>query len=86
MANDRMFMRCRACGDMLPIGKHLMDGWYGAPTGELLQEWIDKHAPDWVHETEYEKVSKESHAIFEVCYESDHDYNTKFDQWQKLRG
>jgi hypothetical protein len=41
VANDRMFMRCRACGGMIGLGKHFGDGWYNAPAGDALQEWID---------------------------------------------
>lgn len=79
MANDRMYLRCKACGGWLPLGKHLMDGWYNAPTGESLQEWIDKHAPVWNHEGEYDetKGGHQSHAVFEICYESDDDFVEK---------
>lgn len=79
MANDRMFMRCRVCGEMIGLGKHFGDGWYNAPAGDALQEWIDKHAPVWMHEGEYDESVKANggHAVFEIVYESDDDYPFK---------
>lgn len=28
MANNRMYLRCKACGEELYLGKHFMSGWY----------------------------------------------------------
>lgn len=85
MANDRMFLRCRACGDMLPLAKHYLDGWFNSvAVGEDMGSWIDKHAPTWVHETSYDE-KLDSHAVFEICYESDAGYEAKIEQWQNLK-
>lgn len=75
MANDRMYMRCRACGDKLVLGSHTMTGWYKVPTGDALETWMEKHAPLYNHEGEYDKAApfKDGHAVFEIRYESDDD-------------
>ena len=28
MANNRMYLRCKACGEEFYLGKHFMNGWY----------------------------------------------------------
>ena len=48
MANNRMYLRCRGCGEELMLGKCLSYGWYFSipeqEKGEQLQEFLGRHS------------------------------------------
>lgn len=50
MANNRMYIRCRGCGEELYLGKHFGDCWYysgynsGITLEEKLNDFYEKHA------------------------------------------
>lgn len=48
MANNRIYLRCKGCGDVLFLGKTFLDGYYwdpygGKPLEDRLNEFYDKH-------------------------------------------
>lgn len=50
MANNRIYLRCKACGKVLYLGKHYEMGWYyddyepdPVPLKDLLNEFYDAH-------------------------------------------
>lgn len=51
MANNRIYLRCKACGKVLYLGKHYEDGWWYDDRGpepvtlkQMLNEFYDAHA------------------------------------------
>lgn len=49
MANNRIYLRCRACGETLFLGKHFLTPFYyfpydGEHLGDKLNKFFDKHA------------------------------------------
>ena len=44
MANDRLYMRCRQCGEMVFLSKHLMSPWYIKPEQlDKINEFFEEH-------------------------------------------
>ena len=48
MANNRIYLRCRGCGEVLYLGKSYLGGYYyqnhsGSSLVELLNEFYDAH-------------------------------------------
>ena len=48
MANNRIYLRCKGCGDTLFLGKTFLRGYYwdphgGKPLEDRLNEFYDKH-------------------------------------------
>lgn len=43
MANNRMYLRCRGCGEELMLGKTLGNGWYTPVGGVELDEFFERH-------------------------------------------
>ena len=48
MANNRIYLRCKGCGDTLFLGKTFLHGYYwdpygGKPLEDRLNEFYDKH-------------------------------------------
>ena len=71
MANNRMWIRCKCCGEFVGIGKHLAGPWY-VPNEHLnktLDDFFSKHA--WCENTDspfYDE--KYSHSnMFELTTE-----------------
>ena len=49
MANNRIYLRCKACGKMLFLGKHFCQGFYysshdGETLKKMLNDFYDEHA------------------------------------------
>lgn len=75
MANNRIFLRCKACGEELPLGKRFLDGYFyncNHPTDLYyrLSNFYHKHTfcndngPDcfeisYAYEPEFEEEEKE---------------------------
>ena len=95
MANERLYLRCCACGDMILLGKRYVSiGWFKCPAngdaedGGELGTWLDKHEPAWRHEGVYDNrfvVGDEDRMRFEVVHESDEDFMAKWSQREALR-
>jgi hypothetical protein len=48
MANNRIYLRCRGCGDVLYMGKSFLEGFYylsydGIPLERKLNDFYDEH-------------------------------------------
>ena len=47
MANNRMYLRCKGCGEEMMLGKTTGNGWHNVKSfeekGRELEEFIDKH-------------------------------------------
>lgn len=72
MANNRLYLTCRGCGETLFLGKHMMDGFYwqdygGGPLQEQLNEFFDKHI--W--------CNGEPLECFDVEYEEEPEWRNK---------
>lgn len=75
MANDRMFIRCKECGELLYLGKTFSDerGYFcvtrtPAQSGEMLYDFFRKHSTcgqAYITPANY----------YEIVYESDNDFN-----------
>jgi hypothetical protein len=71
MANNRLYIRCRACGEVFFVGKSFLAGFYygieGQPLEDKLNAFYDKHTycckdPD--------RCSREDeHCASDGCYE-----------------
>lgn len=69
MANNRLFLRCRNCGEKIMIGKHMMDTWaYYDPyeLGLKINDFFEKHT--WC---------ENGFNDFELCVEVPHDSQTE---------
>jgi hypothetical protein len=71
MANNRLYLRCIACGDKLFLGKHYMGGFFydnyhpeNGTLEEQLNDFYDKHS--WCNGYPLE--------CFELFYEDDENY------------
>ena len=78
MANNRMYLRCLACGEERAFAKHMADGWYGVG----YEDWAaDFHAflvehGNYMHHYEHEhplehpeKYGDAHELMFEFVYE-----------------
>lgn len=86
MANNRIYLRCKQCGDALYLGKHDGDGqWgyqeYGLPLSQALNDFFSTHHrcvtprvegeyPDLG--TPFSKITRFD-TNFEIAYECDDD-------------
>jgi hypothetical protein len=65
MANDRMYIRCKGCGDLHYLAKCYDDGYFTTHEGEELRQglddFFDRHK--WCYRSIY--------GGFELVYESD---------------
>jgi len=68
MANDRMYIRCKGCGDLHYLAKCYDDGYFTTHEGEELRQglddFFDRHK--WCYRDKY-------YGGFELVYESDED-------------
>ena len=68
MANDRMYIRCKGCGELHYLAKCYDDGYFTTHEGEELRQglddFFDRHK--WCYRDKY-------YGGFELVYESDED-------------
>lgn len=43
MANDRLYLRCRQCGEIMLLAKHFLGSWSFRRTEKEMQEFFDEH-------------------------------------------
>lgn len=68
MANDRMYLKCKGCGEEFCLGKTYLDGYfiYNEDTfGQKLQEFYDRHKYCVEPEMYGQKIQ-----TFELVYDS----------------
>ena len=72
MANNRMYLRCKACGEMIFLGKRLVDGYWiqqypqwEKPFMDMLNDFYDEHT----------YCNGEGEDCFEIHYEITAEYN-----------
>ena len=71
MANDRMYIRCKGCGDLHFLAKELGDGYYTTHEGEELRRGLDDFFDR--HKCCHFDYCGKWHGGFELVYESDDD-------------
>jgi hypothetical protein len=79
MANNRMYLRCLACGKEHALAKHMADGWYGTSHPKWAADFhafLVEHG-NFTHHYEHEHDLKhpdpygdEHELMFELVYES----------------
>ena len=62
MANNRMFLNCKGCGDYIGLGKTYLDGYCNAPNSSELAEFYTKHHHCYEHDIDLEDID----GYFEV--------------------
>ena len=79
MANDRMYIRCKGCGDLHYLAKCYDDGYFTTHEGEELRQglddFFDRHK--WCYRDKY-------YGGFELVYESDEDAENE-DEDERIR-
>lgn len=78
MANDRMYIRCKGCGDLHYLAKCYDDGYFTTHEGEELRQglddFFDRHK--WCYRDKY-------YGGFELVYESDEDAENEDERIRK---
>lgn len=84
MANNRMWLRCRTCGNIFFMGKSYQDGYYtlddyydGKSFLKAYNDFLDKHAycNEELNEKEIKYIDTPFKKVdsyenrFEICYE-----------------
>ena len=79
MANDRMYLRCRACGSTMYLGKSFLGGFYyenyhkdAGPLDRQLNDFYDKHTYCDCSASETCRMNENNTApdgCFEIVYE-----------------
>jgi hypothetical protein len=81
MANNRMFIRCRHCGETFMIGGHMGTGWSMTNCSdksflERLNNFYEEHAFCNKDENEnnyfpkFKKIDKVHSGCYDICYET----------------
>lgn len=87
MANNRMYLRCKKCGETLFLGKTFLDGYYTDndfyENGSLLNslnifydnhKWCDKqYKEEKFYEPKFKETDFNEENSFEICYETYYD-------------
>ena len=84
MADNRMYLRCKNCGEAFFLGKRLGDGYYTRDfyyaDGSMikrLNEFYDKHEWEYSDGREEREDRLESVDCFEIVYENNDDFESK---------
>ena len=77
MANDRIYLRCKRCGEAMFLGKTFGDGYYWSQykpytLQETLNGFYDKHFI-----CVYPSEDDMGENVFEIVYENDDDFCEK---------
>jgi hypothetical protein len=79
MANDRMGIRCKVCGERFSLIKRMMNPWYITYSGCLekkLREYLERHEYCfWKYDKDEQtgEFGDNFGRLFEIWYESDDD-------------
>lgn len=68
MANDRIFLKCRHCGDCTMLAKYYPTIGHGIWNHEKLDEWVDKHMQCSPH---FGEIDLKGDRCFDLFSESD---------------
>lgn len=84
MADNRIYLRCKNCGEAFFLGKRLGDGYYTQnfyyTDGSMLKclnKFYEKHQWENTDRTDKRTDRWESLDCFEIVYEMDDDFEIK---------
>lgn len=85
MANNRIYLRCKNCGEVFFLGKRLVDGFYvqdehygkGETLVNRINKFYDKHTWEDTNGREERLDRWGGLDCFEIVYENDDDFEQK---------